>query len=123
VSNTNQLLSFKDSTTPTAAMETLLSIPSLQLVVEKEARQAAYRLHCSNHSKKSDWGHSAIFKMATEYFPVLLMALSDSMLSLEVFDRKILLIYPSRDIWLIEAEAWLPSDSLKFYPDGSLLTC
>jgi hypothetical protein len=58
----------------------------LQLVVEKETRQAAY-LHCSNHFKKSDWGHSAIFKMATEDFPVLL-ALSDSMLPLEVFDRK-----------------------------------
>jgi hypothetical protein len=30
------------STTPTAAMETLLGLPLLQLVVEKEARQAAY---------------------------------------------------------------------------------
>jgi hypothetical protein len=53
--------------------------PHLQLVVEKEAKQAAYRLHCSNNLKKSDWGHSAIFKMAMEDFPVLL-APSDSML-------------------------------------------
>jgi hypothetical protein len=75
------------STTPTAAMETLLGLPPLQLMVEKEARQDAYILHCSKHFKKSDWGHSAIFKMATEYFPVL-MAPSDSMLTLEVFDRK-----------------------------------
>jgi hypothetical protein len=29
------------STTPTAAMKTLLGLPPLQLVVEKEARQAA----------------------------------------------------------------------------------
>jgi hypothetical protein len=73
----------------TAAMETLLGLPPLQLVVEKEVRPAAYRLHCSGHFKKSDWGHSAIFKMATEDFPVLL-APSDSMLllDLEVFDRK-----------------------------------
>jgi hypothetical protein len=28
--------------------------------------------------------------------------------------------YPSRGIWLSEAEAWLPSDDLKFYTDGSL---
>jgi hypothetical protein len=42
------------STTPTAAMETLMGLPPLQLVVEKEARQAAYRLHCSNYFKKSD---------------------------------------------------------------------
>jgi hypothetical protein len=79
------------------AMETLLGLPPLQLVVEKGARQAAYRLHCSNHFKKSDWGHSAIFKMGTEDFPVLL-APSDSMLPLEVFDQKYLVEYPSREI-------------------------
>jgi hypothetical protein len=88
-------------------------------VVEKEARQAAYRLHCSNHFKKADWGHSAIFKMALEDFSVLL-APSDSMLPLEVFDRKYLVEYPSREIWLSEAEVWLPSDGLKFYTDSSL---
>jgi hypothetical protein len=107
------------STTPTAEMETLLGLPSLQLMVEKETRQTAYRLHCSNHFKKSDWGHSAIFKMATEDFSVLL-APSDSMLPLEVFDRKYLVEYRSREIWLSKAEAWLPSDGLKFYTDGSL---
>jgi hypothetical protein len=42
------------STTPTAAMETLLGLPPLHIVVEKEARQATYILHCSNHFKKSD---------------------------------------------------------------------
>jgi hypothetical protein len=61
------------STTSTAAMETLLDLPPLQLVVEKEARQAAYRLHGSNYFKKSEWGHSAIFKMVTEDFSVLLV--------------------------------------------------
>jgi hypothetical protein len=99
------------STTPTAAMKTLLGLPPLQLVVEKEVRQAAYRLHCSNHFKRSDWRQSAIFKMATEDFPVLL-APSDSMLPVEVFDRKYLVEYPSREIWLTEAEAWPPSDGL-----------
>jgi ribonuclease HI len=57
--------------------------------------------------------------MATEDFPVLL-APSDSMLPLEVFDRKYLVEYRSREIWLSEAEAWVPSDALKFYTDGSL---
>jgi hypothetical protein len=75
-------------------------------LIEKEA---AYRLHCFNHFKKSDWGHFAILKKATEDFPVLL-APSDSMLPLEVFDRKYLVEYPSREIWLSEADAWLPSD-------------
>jgi hypothetical protein len=95
-------------------METLLGLPHLQLVVEKEANQAECRLHCSGHFKKSDWGHSAIVKMATEDFPVLLV-FSDSMLPLEVFDRKYLV-----EIWLSEAEPWLPSDGLKFYTGGSL---
>jgi hypothetical protein len=70
-------------------METLLGLPLLQLVLEKEARQDAYRLHCS--------GHSTIFKMTTGDFPVLL-APSDSLLPLEVFDRKCLVEYPSREI-------------------------
>jgi hypothetical protein len=90
-----------------AAKKTLLGLPHLQLVVEKEPSQVAYRLHCSNHFEKSNWEHSAIIKMATEDFPALL-APSDSMLPLEVFDRKYLMEYPSREIWLSETEAWLP---------------
>jgi hypothetical protein len=54
-------------------------------------------LHYSNHFKKSDWWHFAIFKMATEDFPVLL-APSDIMLLLEVFDRKYLVDYPDMAI-------------------------
>jgi hypothetical protein len=57
--------------------------------------------------------------MATEDFPVLL-APSDSMIHLQVFDRKYLVEYSSREIWLSEAEARLPSNGLKFYTDGSL---
>jgi hypothetical protein len=75
------------STTFTAAMKTLLGLPPLQLVVEKEARQVAYRLQCSKLFKKSDWGHSAIFK-------IVLLAPSDSMLPLEVFDQQYLMNYP-----------------------------
>jgi hypothetical protein len=52
--------------------------------------------------------------MATEDFS-LLLAPSDSMLPLEVFDRKYLVEYPSREIWLSEAEAW--------HTDGSLYEC
>jgi hypothetical protein len=65
------------STTPTVAMNILPGLPPLQIVVEKETMQTAYRLHCS------------IFKMATEDFPVLL-APSESILPLEVLDRKYL---------------------------------
>jgi hypothetical protein len=67
------------STTPTAAMK-----PS-------------WLYHLCNHFKKSDWGHSAIFKMATEDFSVLL-APPGSMLPLEVFYRKYLVENLSREI-------------------------
>jgi hypothetical protein len=72
-------------------METLLGIPPMQLVVEKKANQTACKLLYSNrnHFKKSDCGQYAFFKMATEDLLVLL-ALSDSMLPLEVFDQKYL---------------------------------
>jgi hypothetical protein len=53
--------------------------------------------------------------MATEDFPVLL-APSDSILPLKVFYRKYLVEYPSREIWMSEAEAWPPTD-------GSLFEC
>jgi hypothetical protein len=56
--------------------------------------------------------------MAAEDFLVLL-APSDDMLPLEVFDRKYLVEYPSKEIWLSEAEAWLPSDGVKFNTNGS----
>jgi hypothetical protein len=42
------------------------------------------------------------------------------MLLLDVFDRKCLVEYPSKEIWLSEAEAWLPFNGLKFYNDGYL---
>jgi hypothetical protein len=39
-----------------------MGLPPLQIVVEKEARQAAYA--APTFSKKSAWGHSVIFKIA-----------------------------------------------------------
>jgi hypothetical protein len=74
-------------------------------VVEIEARQAVYRLQCSNHFKKSDWGHSAIFKMAKEDSPFLL-APSDCMLPLEVFDS-------------IQMVACLRAGVLEFFFEGT----
>jgi hypothetical protein len=51
-------------------MEILLGLPPLQLVVEKEARQAAYRLHCSNYLKKSDpMGTFCYFQDGNGRFP------------------------------------------------------
>jgi hypothetical protein len=107
------------TTTPTAAMETLLGLTLLQLVAEKEARRAAYRLHCSNHLKKSDWGHSDIFKMATEAFSGS-MALSDNILPLEAFDRKYLVEYPSMEICNLQKRA---VDLRLVFNETSIMEC
>jgi hypothetical protein len=98
--------------TSKTAMETLLGLAHLQLVVRKETRQATYSLHCSCYLKNQT-GDILLFsrwqrKISQFYWP------------LEVFDWKYLVEYPSREIWLSEAEAWLPFDGLKFYTDGSL---
>jgi hypothetical protein len=47
----------------------LLGLLHLQLVVEKEARQAAYRLHCSNHLKKIRLGTFCYFQDGNIRFP------------------------------------------------------
>jgi hypothetical protein len=57
--------------------------------------------------------------MATDNFLVLLVP-SDSMLPLEVFDRKYLVEYPSKEIWLSETEAWFACDGLILYTDASM---
>jgi hypothetical protein len=82
------------STTPT---ETVLNLPPLQLLVEKEARQAAYRLHCFNHLKKISLG-----------------TLNGRYLIGNIWLNIPLGRYGS------ETEAWLPPDGLKFSTAGSL---
>jgi hypothetical protein len=73
------------STTPTAAMKTLLGLPPLQLVVEK--RPGRQHSECTAPTILKN---QTIFKMATEDF---LLALSDSMLPMEEFDRIYLVKY------------------------------
>jgi hypothetical protein len=73
------------------------------------------RLHTDCTAPTILKNQTAIVKMATEDFPVLLAPFYS-----RVFDRKYLVEYPSRKIWLSEAEAWLLSDGLKFYTEGFL---
>jgi hypothetical protein len=54
--------------------------------------------------------------MATKDFPVLLAPFD----SMEAFDRKYLMKYPSREILLSATETWLPSLGVKGYTGGSL---
>jgi hypothetical protein len=64
-------------------------------VIEKEARQSAYGLHCSGHFKKSDSGNSAIFKKWWKRF--WSPAPFYKMIPLEVIHQKFLVEYLSRE--------------------------
>jgi hypothetical protein len=70
----------KDGTirsTPTAATETLLNLPSLDIFIKGEARMGTNRLKCNDSWRNLEYGHSRITSINTN--PVLEMG-SDYML-------------------------------------------
>jgi hypothetical protein len=81
--------------TPTAALEVLLGLPALQEVAKKEALNAACRLHHSGQFRGPRVGHSAILKELASIGPIIL-APTDTMLNVKVFDRKFQILIPSR---------------------------
>jgi hypothetical protein len=63
-------------------------------------------------------GHSAILKELAAIDPIIL-APTDTMLNVKVFDRKFQILIPSRSDW-DAPETPLPANGLVFYTDGSL---
>lgn len=53
------------STTPTAAMETILNLPPLDIVIKAEARMGAYRLKCNGNWYDNHLGHTKIESIVT----------------------------------------------------------
>jgi hypothetical protein len=91
------------STTPTAAMETLLGLPPLQLGTDCTVptilkNQTGEILLFSRWQRK-------IFQLYWLFMTVCYL-------------WRYLIGNISREIWLSEAEGWFPSDGLKFYSDG-----
>jgi hypothetical protein len=104
--------------TPISALEALLMLPPLNIFIEKEARQAAYRLKCIGRLNEAKVGHSVILNRITEENP-LLLAPSDKIEPVNVFGRKFSVEFPPRTDWLGQ-KAILPLNSEIFYIDGSL---
>jgi hypothetical protein len=65
------MLNITDSmhSTPTAALEVILMLPPLGIYIEREARQATYRLNCFGEFTRARFGHSEVFeKMSGHLF-------------------------------------------------------
>jgi ribonuclease HI len=105
--------------TPTSALEALLSLPPLSIFIEKESRQAAYRLKCIGKINRTSIGHSVILSRMTEENPVLL-APCDKIEPTNVFGRRFSVEFPSRSDWA-DQKSILPTESEAFFTDGSLV--
>lgn len=107
-------------TTPTAALESLLDLPPLYLVVESEAKAAAYRLANAGQWKHADvkGGHSAIWQKLISFCPTALMR-SDKMVPKHVFDKSFAIQTPTREEWLENKEMLQKFNGLIWYTDGS----
>ena len=105
--------------TPTSALEALLMLPPLSIFIEKESRQAAYRLKCIGKLNRVTVGHSEIFSKVADEIPSTL-ALSDKIEPINVFDRRFTVEFPSRTDWF-DQKSILPPNSETFFTDGSLL--
>lgn len=106
------------STTPTAAMETLLGLPPLHLVVESEALSAAYRLRINGHGNTCPRAgyHTEIFKQIHEH-DVLTMP-SDKIQTIQIFHKPYRVTIPMEGVEKMK-EKIDKQDGTIWYTDGS----
>ena len=106
-------------TTPTAALNVILSLPSLHTHVRREAMAAYLRMRDGGawQTQGTVVGHATIERMAEREIPIanLRVPQPDNRLRLE---RKYSLRIPTREQWL-EGELELPEPSRVWYTDGS----
>jgi hypothetical protein len=100
-----------------SALEVLLMLPPLNIFIEKDCIQAAYRLKCTGRLNRDKVGHSEILTRMTEE-NLLLLVPSDKIEPTNVFGRAFSVEISHRTYWLGSV---LPPNSVTFYTDGSLL--
>jgi RNase H len=95
--------------TPTAALETLLMLPPLNIFIEKEARQVMYRLKCLGRLKNSRTGNSLIYDKMVKESPIIAVK-THITTHTNVFDRRFIVKLPPRKLWMNQAENMTSSD-------------
>jgi hypothetical protein len=98
--------------TPTAALEVILMLPPLGIYIKGEARQAIYRLNCSEEFTRARIGHLEVFEKMTYEWPSIL-APGDKIVLIIAFKRRFLVEILLRSSWLSqETSEILPLDGV-----------
>jgi hypothetical protein len=84
------------------------------IYIERDARQATYRLNCSGECTRARFGHLEVFERISDEWPSLL-APGDKFIPIIVFGRRFLVELPPRSSWRSqETSEILPSDGVIF---------
>jgi hypothetical protein len=94
--------------TPTSALEVMLMLPTLHLFIKQEARQAAYRQLGNGCSQVPNFGHSEV-----------LIGSKDQFVTLDIFERKFFVDFPTREDLSTECVDLVAPDGLVVFTDGS----
>jgi hypothetical protein len=94
----------------------MLMLPTL--FIKQEARQPTNRLLGNGCSYVPTFGHSEVLIRMTDEMP-LLMAPRDKFVTLNIFDRKFSVDFPTRD-WSKECVDLVAPDGIVLFTDGSL---
>jgi hypothetical protein len=94
-------------------------LPPSHLLIKQ---RAAYRLLGNGFSYMPNFGHSIALIRMTDETP-LLLAPRDKFVTLNIFDRKFSVDFPTREYWSRESVDLVAPDGLIFFTDGSLCRC
>ena len=98
--------------TPTAAMETILNLPPLDIYINAEARMGAHRLKCNGNWQDVTFGHASITNTITDK---LFTMTSDEMISKINYSKP----FNIQLNWEGKVETKSQDGTLVWYTDGS----
>lgn len=104
------------NSTPTKALETLLSISPIDLYIEQEATITAIRLRNVQCWYDSAYGHAAILTQKSDDIPELLMH-TDKSIPMYYFEKNFNVLIPQRTEW--ENGEVLDPSEMSMFTDGS----
>jgi hypothetical protein len=70
----------------------ILMLPIVGIYIEKEARQATYKLICSGEFTRARFGHSEVFEKITKEWPTFIPIIA--------VGRRFIVEFPPRSSWL-----------------------
>lgn len=108
-------------TTPTAAMEVILSMLPLHIFLEQTAMITAYRLICTEQWCTNSYTNSHAYIQQRMLLKGADLAMpSDKLVKTAIFQRNFKVIIPNREEWLVHY-TYPPTSGIVCYTDGSLM--